>query len=83
MFEIFKRILNDDQGETSTLHLFNEVPMGDGYFLLVFGDTALAESAADFSIYQDTLETLSGAPTSRGEGETAALKPICVTSLTI
>jgi hypothetical protein len=85
MFEIFQEeFANDDQGETSTLHLFNEVmqsiDQGRAPALDVHEDDEYKPAVAqqrsaglDFSIYQDTPEPTSGAPTSRGEGETATL----------
>jgi hypothetical protein len=85
IFEIFQdESSSDDQGETSTLHLFNEVmqsiDQGRASVLDVDEDDEYKPPVAQqrsaglgFSIYQDEPEPTSWAPTSRGEGETATL----------
>lgn len=75
---------SDGRGETSTLHLFNEVMLpidqGRATALDVQEDDECKPPAAQqrsaglgFSVYQDAPEPTSGVPTSRGEGETATL----------
>jgi hypothetical protein len=85
MFEIFQdELTSDDPGETSTLHLFNEVmqsiDQGRTPALDVNEDDEYKPPVAQqrsaglgFNIYQDVPEPTSGTPTSRGEGETATL----------
>lgn len=84
MFEIFTdEVTSDNQGETSTLHLFNEVmqSIDQGHARALDVDeedeyTPVVQhrsAGLGFSIYQDAPEPTSEAPTSRGEGETATL----------
>jgi hypothetical protein len=84
MFEIFQdEFTSDDQGETSTLHLFNEVMQSidqGSPALDVHEDDEYKPPVAQqrsaglgFNIYQDAPEPTGGLPTSRGENETATL----------